>query len=133
MYKWRQGKKFSVVQRYWAQQSLFVYGTLKRHSCLWRVLGRVPYQRSARLFGYRRVMLYQNGRQYPDLQKSLSDSVPGFVLQVYPAELALLDDYEGAPYCRTRVKLGDGSTAWVYCSPPTGERHPNWLGVKSGS
>ncbi len=87
---------------------VFVYGTLRFAVVRWLVTGRAGESRPAVLEGYRRRGL--------DLEEAPGERVEGEVIRVDAEELARLDRYErlGIRYERVRLRLADGSEAWVY-------------------
>lgn len=87
---------------------IFVYGTLRFDIVRWVVMGRAGQTRSAALEGFRREGL--------DLEVAPDAKVEGELIVVSAAELAHIDRYErlGLRYDRVRVKLADGTEAWVY-------------------
>lgn len=98
-------------------RTIFVYGTLLRgqrnHVCLkgarWRGVARTEP-------GY---ALYSLGF-CPALVRGGQGRVSGELYEVTPAVLARLDLLEGHPnfYCRTPIRLEDGTTAEAYLLPP---------------
>jgi gamma-glutamylcyclotransferase (GGCT)/AIG2-like uncharacterized protein YtfP len=92
---------------------LFVYGTLQFPEVLHALLGRVPPMRPAVLPGWRAAAL--PGRVYPGLVAAPAKEVPGCILaDLRPAELTILDAFEGDAYDRITVTLADGRPAAAY-------------------
>jgi len=87
---------------------VFVYGTLRSGLVRWAVTGRAGESRPAILEDFRRTAL--------DLEEAPGERVKGEVITVSAKELGRLDRYErlGIRYERVRLKLTDGTTAWVY-------------------
>lgn len=98
-------------------EHLFCYGTLTQASIMRAVCGSVPVSRPAVLHDYACFGL--TGRPYPAIVHRPGSRVNGLVyLNLQPAQLARLDQYEGTLYTRARVSLGlDGDEcleAWTY-------------------
>lgn len=87
---------------------VFVYGTLRSGLVRWVVTGSVLESQPARLEGFRRVAL--------DLESAPGEHVEGELITVSAKQLARLDRYErlGIRYERVRLRLADGTEAWVY-------------------
>lgn len=93
---------------------LFVYGTLRQPALQIELVGRqIPGEQDA-LDGYRRHDHYA----YPVALPETGAQIDGLCLAVTPAELALLDAYEGEDYLRLRVQLRSGRSAWFYRGNP---------------
>lgn len=90
------------------EHQVFVYGTLRFGLVRWLVYDRWGDPEKARISGYRREGL--------DLEKTPDAWVNGYLLEVDADELKQLDRYErvGIRYRRERIRLDDGSSAWVY-------------------
>lgn len=101
---------------------LFSYGNLRVPQVQQDVFGR-------RIAGERDVLVgytidYLDGVDGDDAERPENptlratgdphDKVVGAVLRVGDDELEASDEYENELYCRTRVVLGSGRTAWVY-------------------
>jgi gamma-glutamylcyclotransferase (GGCT)/AIG2-like uncharacterized protein YtfP len=87
---------------------VFVYGTLRYRPVRRLAMGAVGDTRPATLSGYARTRL--------DLEPAPGGRVHGLVIDVTPDELRRLDRYErlGIRYDRVRLRLDDGTPAWVY-------------------
>jgi gamma-glutamylcyclotransferase (GGCT)/AIG2-like uncharacterized protein YtfP len=96
---------------------LFVYGTLMNPLVQQRVFGRTVPGQTDRLVGYKKDLIHLGSGVYPIIRPEVGGVVEGMVIQVTPAELALIDRYEGPAYRRIRVKLVSGREAWVYTAP----------------
>ncbi|MWJ28177.1 gamma-glutamylcyclotransferase [Halomonas sp. ZH2S] len=90
------------------QHNVFVYGTLRFAPVRWLVMGSTGTPEPAVLEGYRREGL--------DLKADDDAQVEGLRLEVSADELRRLDRYErlGIRYQRDKLKLEDGTSAWVY-------------------
>ncbi|MFN8454061.1 MAG: gamma-glutamylcyclotransferase family protein [Anaerolineae bacterium] len=64
--------------------------------------------------GYYKDYIRPGSGVYPIVRSEPGGVVEGRLLQVTPAELQLIDRYEGATYRRVRVRLVSGREAWVY-------------------
>lgn len=87
---------------------VFVYGTLRKPWVRWLVTGRAGESEPALLPGHRKQDL--------DVKPAPGNMAEGEVIEVSADELQRLDRYErlGVRYERIRLKLHDGSEAWVY-------------------
>ena len=108
-----------------ATERLFSYGTLQLESVQMSLFGR-------RLEGVADVLpMYEAGKleiQDPEVVATSgkthhaiaiytgrdSDSIPGVVLSLTPAELIKADEYEIEEYKRVLVTLRSGVSSWVY-------------------
>lgn len=95
-------------------ETLFVYGTLRCPACQKRVFGRSAPMTGATLAGWRRSKILLGKGRYPIIRRHAGYTVRGYTIEVTAPELAKLDHYEGEAYRRSRVRLTDGSEAWVY-------------------
>lgn len=88
--------------------TIFVYGTLTKPWVRWLVMGRVGSSKPAILKGFRKEGL--------DIKEDASSAVKGQVINVNADELRALDRYErlGVRYERKKLRLNDGTFAWVY-------------------
>lgn len=99
-------------------ESLFVYGTLMDPQVQRRVFGRAAPGQPDKLLGYRKDQIRLGfGIVYPIIRPEAEGSVEGLVIQITPAELRLIDHYEGTAYRRSKVTLVSGREAWVYTEP----------------
>ncbi len=96
------------------EHHLFVYGTLLESEVQLAVLGRVVAGTPDKLAGYKKAGIRLEGQLYPIIKPAAGSVVAGLVIAVSPAELKLIDDYEGEAYRRTRVTLVSGRQVWVY-------------------
>ena len=96
------------------EHHLFVYGTLLETEVQLAILGRMVEGTPDRLAGYKKVSIWLEGQIYPIIKPAAGSAVAGLVIAVTPAELKLIDDYEGEAYRRTRVTLVSGRQVWVY-------------------
>jgi gamma-glutamylcyclotransferase (GGCT)/AIG2-like uncharacterized protein YtfP len=93
---------------------VFAYGTLQHPPLLEQLLGRRPALRPATLLGWRAAPL--RGRAYPGLLPGAGPT-RGHVLEVAPAELAVLDRFEGPQYERIEVRVHverELTAAWAW-------------------
>lgn len=108
-----------------ASERLFSYGTLQQDNVQLATFGRLLEGRADAMPGYRRemveitdpaVLATSGERFHPIIMPSddPSDSVPGMVFSITPAELAAADAYEVSDYRRVAVTLASGIEAWVY-------------------
>ncbi|MGE0799567.1 MAG: gamma-glutamylcyclotransferase family protein [Lautropia sp.] len=106
-------------------ERLFSYGTLQLEAVQIATFGRRLSGQVDRLDGYRfdQVAIRDPGvvatsglAHHPMLVRSgqASDTVPGTVFSITPAELAQADVYEVSDYRRDRVTLASGRAAWAY-------------------
>lgn len=95
-------------------ESLFVYGTLMNPLIQQRVFGRTAPGEADRLVGFRKDLIHLGSGVYPIIRPEAGAVVEGMVIEVTPAELKLIDRYEGPAYRRVRVTLGSGREGWVY-------------------
>lgn len=95
-------------------ESLFVYGTLMNPLVQQRVFGRTAPGEADRLVGFRKDLIHLGSGVYPIIRPEAGAVVEGMVIQVTPAELKLIDRYEGPAYRRVRVTLVSRREAWVY-------------------
>ena len=96
---------------------LFVYGTLRDHDIQRAVFGRTFGAEPDSVIGHRLGTIEIDGQAFFLLQPSedAGDEVPGLVLPLTEAELALADAYEGqVHYARVTVSLRSGRDAFVY-------------------
>ena len=96
---------------------LFVYGTLRDPDVQRAVFGRTVGAEPDSIVGHRLGTIEIDGEAYFLLQPSedTADEVPGLVLSLTEAELALADAYEGeVHYARVMVSLRSGRDAFVY-------------------
>ena len=96
---------------------LFVYGTLRDPDVQQAVFGRTFDTEPDSVVGHRLGTIEIDGEAYFLLQPSgdAGDEVPGLVLSLTEAELALADAYEGqVHYARVTVSLRSGRDAFVY-------------------
>lgn len=93
---------------------LFVYGTLMDPLVQERVFGRVAPREADRLAGYGKNSINLGSGVFPIIKPEVGNSVKGLILRVTPAELELIDQYEGSAYQRKKVTLVSGREAWVY-------------------
>ncbi len=93
---------------------LFVYGTLQDPEVQMRAFGRTTAGTPALLDGYRRDDITIDGSDYFIAVPDGASSIDGRVLEVTPAELIGIDQYEGKEYRRLRVTLHSGVEAWFY-------------------
>ena len=66
------------------------------------------------LAGYKKYSIRLATGIYPIIRPEAGGLVEGLVIQITPAELALIDHYEGDAYQRKKVTLVSGRWAWVY-------------------
>jgi gamma-glutamylcyclotransferase (GGCT)/AIG2-like uncharacterized protein YtfP len=95
-------------------EHLFVYGTLMEPLVQRKVLGQTVSGQPDTLAGYEKNQLDLGGGVYPIIRRKAGGSVAGLVITVTPAELKLIDVYEGDAYQREKVELASGRRAWVY-------------------
>jgi gamma-glutamylcyclotransferase (GGCT)/AIG2-like uncharacterized protein YtfP len=97
---------YTVIEQ--TEHEVFVYGTLRNRLLRRIVIGRWTDTRPVVLRGYRKSGL--------DIEADEGSRVPGELLEVSANELRRLDRYEraGIRYERSRLKLEDGTMAWVY-------------------
>ncbi len=95
-------------------EHLFVYGTLMDPIVQFSVFGRVVQGQPDRLTGYKKSSIQLGGGVYPIIKPETGHSVEGLVITVTPAELKLIDRYEGDAYQRKKVTLVSGRQVWVY-------------------
>jgi len=95
-------------------ESLFIYGTLMNPLVQQRVFGRTAAGKTDKLAGYKKDLIHLGSGIYPIIKPEAGSSVAGIVIQVTPAELKLIDCYEGNAYRRQKVRLVSGWRAWVY-------------------
>ncbi len=105
-------------------ESLFVYGTLMNPLIQQRVFGRVTPGEPETLAGYGKDYIRLGGGVYPIIRPEPGSVVEGRRLQVTPAELRLIDRYEGPAYRRVRVRLVSGREVWVYTALLAGQAPP---------
>ena len=98
-------------------QCLFIYGTLQDDQVQRALLGRVAKRESASVSDYVRGTIHLN-TTYPIALPQTGATIFGSVITVTEKELEILDYYEGDAYTRQRVRLSDGSSAWIYVSNP---------------
>jgi gamma-glutamylcyclotransferase (GGCT)/AIG2-like uncharacterized protein YtfP/GNAT superfamily N-acetyltransferase len=92
---------------------LFLYGTLRNPYARRRAAEARTTSAPASLPGYKRRSVAVDGEDYPDLATDAEASVRGRVVEVSPAVLARIDEWEER-YERREVELADGSTAFAY-------------------
>lgn len=95
-------------------EHLFVYGTLREGPVQKMVIGRTVSGQPDRLAGYKKDQIELATGIYAIIRRKAGGSVAGLVISVTPAELKLIDDYEGSAYRRVKVELVSGQRAWVY-------------------
>ncbi|HEX9924832.1 MAG TPA: gamma-glutamylcyclotransferase family protein [Anaerolineae bacterium] len=93
---------------------LFVYGTLMDPPVQRMVFGRIVCGQPDTLSGYEKDQIDLGAGVYPIIRQKIGGTVEGLVITVTPAELKLIDDYEGSTYQRKKVELASGRQAWVY-------------------
>ncbi|TNY38165.1 gamma-glutamylcyclotransferase family protein [Thermomonospora catenispora] len=92
---------------------LFVYGTLRFPAVLEALLERVPPMEPARAPGWRARAL--PGAVYPGLIPDPGATTDGrLILGLTPAEISLLDEYEGDLYEPRVIALDGGRTGRAY-------------------
>ncbi|PRW18406.1 AIG2 [Chlorella sorokiniana] len=93
--------------------SAFVYGTLQYPQVLQALISRVPRMEPAVIRGYQRHSI--RGQVFPGTVPAAADScVSGLVLfDLQPAEMEILDEFEGDEYYKQAVaaELASGGTA----------------------
>lgn len=105
--------------------NLFVYGSLRDPAVQHDLFGRLVEGASDVLPGYRlgtvvitdEAAIRTSGTAIHLIASRTSDPkdcVPGFVLRLTEAELAIADDYEVEDYARIAVTLESGIEAFVY-------------------
>jgi len=104
---------------------LFVYGTLMVPEVMHRVCGYACAGEPALLYDYRRRRV--RGEVYPAVVASVGDAVGGILYRgVGPAQLVLLDAFEGAMYRREMVTVAVGvrvqPAASYVCAPGLAHR-----------
>jgi gamma-glutamylcyclotransferase (GGCT)/AIG2-like uncharacterized protein YtfP len=83
---------------------LFVYGTLRDPDIMDALLGRPVRSQQASAPGFRSV--HHPHRTYPALIPSADGKAPGLLLRLLtPAELAILDTFEGDEYRRATIAV----------------------------
>jgi gamma-glutamylcyclotransferase (GGCT)/AIG2-like uncharacterized protein YtfP len=101
--------------------NLFVYGTLMEPRIMTSVAGRAPAPIPARLRGHARYAI--TGVSYPGMVPEPDGEVSGILYRgLGPGELRRLDAFEGAFYCRRRVRVetveGERLAAFTYLVRP---------------
>lgn len=66
------------------------------------------------LVGYIKKDKQFHDGNFPVIHPDQSRSVDGLLLELSSEELFKCDQYEGAEYCRFKVMLKSGISAWVY-------------------
>lgn len=94
-----------------SQQKVFVFGTLTDDRTRAKVLGREVPATIALLPRHQKIVA---GVDWATILTQDESTVVGVVFDVSTKELALLDDWEGK-YKRKKMRLYDGTIAWVYC------------------
>lgn len=102
------------------RHGLFVYGTLQLPERLQSLLGRVPSQAPAILYGYRCGLVAR--ADFPGIVPQQDSHVNGLVLSpLEQSELDVLDQYEGELYRRLRVTVLTACkpiNVWAYVIVP---------------
>ena len=103
---------------------LFSYGTLRHPAIQAAVFGRTLSGTPDRLLGFARAnfevsdpeFVAAYGSHHVIVQRTGrdDDQVPGVVLELTDAELAMADAYEPAGYERVEARFASGRQGWVY-------------------
>lgn len=103
-------------------EKLFVYGTFLDRQMRKKLLGRdVSKSEVDSLDGFKISSMSDEGFCYPILvkERNSNDFIKGDVIEVTPAEMEIIDKYEGNLSIREEHKLKSGIKAWVYFQPDT--------------
>jgi gamma-glutamylcyclotransferase (GGCT)/AIG2-like uncharacterized protein YtfP len=105
---------------------LFVYGSLGPGGSAWPLIE--PLLSGPPTPAELPATVHDPGTGYPALRFDPAERTPGWLLPLADPAAAWprLDDYEGAEYVRTRVRLSDGVAAWVYRWHTDPTQHPRW-------
>ena len=95
-------------------ENLFAYGQLRDKLTQEKVFGRVIEGNPDVLQDYSLSAIDIQGSTYPIAIPKQGSSIQGEVIEVNPAELKLIDEWETDTYQRTKVTLKSGKQAWVY-------------------
>lgn len=105
---------------------LFSYGTLRDPAIQLAVFGRTISGTADLLIGYTRESFEVRDRAFSDVYGSRhtivqhtghdDDRIPGTVLELTDAELAMADAYEPAGYRRVTARFASGREGWVYAA-----------------
>ena len=93
---------------------LFAYGTLLNETVQINVIGRKIKGNPDILSGYTKKIKQFQDSCFPIILPHKDGFVNGSLLELTPEELIQCDFYEGDEYCRFRVVLKSGISAWVY-------------------
>ena len=96
------------------QYSVFVYGTLKDNLTRTMVLGRQIPPKKAKVTGYGIESIIIEGITYPAAMPKDDSELDGFVIDLTPDEIKILDEWETIQYERVIVSLEDKTEAWMY-------------------
>lgn len=95
------------------KERLFVYGTLRFPKYQKEAWGKSFDTKYAEAHGFRRSYVMVNKQKYIVARPDARSSIRGAVLLLTKKNLTHADVYEDR-YSRKKIKLTDGTTAWMY-------------------
>ncbi len=105
---------FDVIYKNYLKEKLFVYGTLINPKVQKLIIGRETKGIKDELFGYEKIKIFINGKNYPITKINPKSKIEGIVISINKKELKLIDKYEGNNYKRKKIILSSGIKAWIY-------------------
>jgi gamma-glutamylcyclotransferase (GGCT)/AIG2-like uncharacterized protein YtfP len=93
---------------------LFSYGTLRRPEVQMELFGREVALSTDVMTGYRATPIKVNDDTHSLAIEHFGGEVEGSLLALSSEEIGICDEYEPAEYCRVRVDLLSGQSAWAY-------------------